>query len=71
MPTATCPADVGLARISCTNSKATPAQAIAEPITKRIVVGCLRNSQAKALFGTSSSAKTTATRPDVTWCSAA
>jgi hypothetical protein len=66
MPSSTCSVATGLARISWRKSRATPAQAMAEPATKLQLTFCLRNSQASALFGTIRSANTVATSPLVT-----
>ena len=55
-----------LARSSWTNSNVTPAIATSEPTTNRPPSRCLRNSQDSKELGTISSAKITATSPDVT-----
>jgi hypothetical protein len=65
MPISTAPGGAAAALISLRKRRMTPPMATAEPIRNRRVRGCLRKTQESALFGTSSSANTTATTPEV------
>ena len=64
-PASTAAVGTAASRISCTNSKATPAIATAEPAMKRTVTRSPKNARASSALGTTSSANTTAARPEV------